>query len=150
MVAATESYALYYFTKNGLNHTEIKILASFPLLVGACAQLAVPWLTKRWPVGTTLICAIAVQSIGIALILHFLLHPGCIWVLVASFMLYWAGGQTSADVDGLNSVIIPSQDFPRYLGRRNIIATLVVLCFYVSCSFLLKEKHPLPCFLRED
>ncbi|MEK6626713.1 MAG: MFS transporter, partial [Bdellovibrionota bacterium] len=141
MVATTESYALYYFTKNGLNHTEIAILASFPLLVGACAQLAVPWLTKRWPVGLTLICAIAVQSIGIALILHFLLHPGPFWVLVASFMLYWAGGQTSGPMwMDWASVIIPSQDFPRYLGRRNIIATLVVLCFYVSCSFLLKEK----------
>ncbi|MBI2520682.1 MAG: MFS transporter [Bdellovibrio sp.] len=141
MVATTESYALYYFTKNGLSHTEIAVLASFPLLVGATAQLAVPWLTKRWPVGVTLICAILVQSIGIALILHFLLYPGPFWLLVASFMLYWAGGQTSAPMwMDWASKIISAQDFPQYLGRRNIIATLVVLCFYVTCSFLLKDK----------
>ncbi|HAZ12252.1 MAG: hypothetical protein A2X86_03355 [Bdellovibrionales bacterium GWA2_49_15] len=142
MVATTESYALYYFTKNGLSHNQIAILASFPLLVGACAQMAVPWLTKRWPVGLTLICAIGVQTVGVGLILHFLLFPGPFWLLVLYFMLYWAGGQTSGPMwMDWAAQIIPFEYFPQYLGRRNIVVTLVVLCFYVTCSFLLKEKN---------
>lgn|GEM_PF-698804 len=141
MVATTESYALFYFTKNGLSPQHLASLATVPILFGAFAQMGLTYAARKIPLGISMLLAIVVQLIGISGILYSVLHPQSFNFLLLALIFYWVGGQTSAPawMDWVSKLVKEDQ-FPHYIGRRNTIVTTIVLCGYVSASFLLKSK----------
>jgi hypothetical protein len=142
MVASSESYALYYFTKKGLGPLEIALMSTLPLLFGAFTQYIIPKLLNDKQIGYGVLACIVAQVLGIGLLIECSRQFSSFPMLLTGLTLYWVGGSTVAPLwlDWVARLCGSSEDFSRYLAKRNTIIILIIMVFYFGFSLLI-DSH---------
>jgi hypothetical protein len=151
MVATSESYALFYFTKQGLGHFQVALMSTIPLLMGASFQFIVPKILKDRYVAYGILASIFTQIIGLGLLVYCAYRPieeFSFPLLLAGLSCYWVGGQTCAPLwlDWVSRLTESKEEFGKYLARRNTISTLLIMVFYFSFSLLIDAHFYIPFF----
>lgn len=141
MVASSESYALYYFTKKGLSDLEVAILSNFPLLCAAFTQLILPRIIRDSKLSLGIIIAYFIQILGLAGLCYSAMVSYTFSLLLLSLVCYWTGGQNSGLfwMDWI-SHYIPSRDFAQFISRRNAIIVATTLLLYLTISVVVRHS----------
>lgn len=139
MVSSTETYAIYYFTKKGISGTELALLTTLPILLGAIGQLIIPRLVKK-NVGSFLLLTHLVQFLGLGLIIYCVLFDSPFLAVLSGLSLYWIGGQNAAPLwlDWVSHHCKKSS-FSSYLGQRNAFVVFATMIFFLLFSLLLEN-----------
>jgi hypothetical protein len=142
MVASSEAYALFYFTKKGLGPIEIALMSTLPLLFGAFTQYLIPKLLSDKQTGVGVLACIVAQILGIALLIECSRDFSSFALLLTGLTLYWVGGATVAPLwlDWVARLCGTNEDFSRFLARRNTVIILIIMVFYFSFSLLIDSN----------
>ncbi|GAB4013879.1 MAG: hypothetical protein Fur0010_11190 [Bdellovibrio sp.] len=140
MVASSESYALYYFTSNGMLDWQVAIASTLPLLFASTLQLFVPRFIKQKHLERGIVFFIGLQLLGlIGIYLSTKIHSPFIPLLI-SLILYWIGGQGVAPLwlDWSTKLSEQSQ-YGVFLSKRNTIITWMAMLCYIMISIPIKK-----------
>lgn len=140
MVSSTESYALYFHAKNGLNGMELGFLATFPVLCASFSQLLLPRIVSNKNLGKALLIALFIQLLSLVGIVYTATIDHAFWPLLVSLCLYWTGGQSTGFfwLD-YTSHFLPQETYSKYLARRNTFVISMTMIFYLIFSYALKQ-----------
>lgn len=141
MVASSESYALYYFTGNGLLDWQIALISTFPLLLASVLQLFVPRIIKQSQIEKGILFFIALQLLGLAGIYLSTKASDPFIPLLFSLIFYWIGGQGVAPLWlDWSSKLSSQSGYGIFLSRRNTIITWVAMFCYIMISIPIKKN----------
>ncbi len=149
MVATSESYALLYFTRQGLGPLEVALMSTLPLLLGAFSQIWIPKILPERALGTGVLASIFTQIVGLGFLVYCTLLPEMNFpLIVAGLSLYWIGGQTCAPLwlDWVGQLTGNQADFSEYLSKRNKLTTIMIMVLYFSFSLLIDSEFQFPFF----
>jgi hypothetical protein len=141
MVATSESYFLYFLTKEGIQGVELGILSTFPIFLASFFLLLAPKFGFVRDLKRGLLTSILVQIIGLFLIWAYSWKEPSFLLALLGLIFYWLGGQFSAPLwldifSGQTNQI----DFGRLMGKRNSFVILCTLIFFIVFSYLLKTS----------
>lgn len=138
MVATAESFALFFFARQGVSATQLAVLSTVPVLVAALFQLAVPRFVSRARLGHGIVVMMALQMLGLFGLIASALVAEHFWLPLAALILYWVGGQCAAPL-WLDWVAqyCPRERFESFFGRRTAVLQVVTLVFFVAFAYLI-------------
>ncbi len=142
MVGCSETFAVYHAVKKGLTSSEVALITTLPILVGALANWITPGLIKQKFIKHALLAAVGIQILGIlGCVLSVDAENYFLWSLI-SLILYMTGGTLASPlwVDWM-SVWLPDDRMSRYLARRNGFTALVTVCSYLAAAFILHRDE---------
>lgn len=131
MVALAESFALFFAVKRGLTPTQVGLISTVPLMLGALGNWLVPQLISDHRLKWGVVGSVLIQIIGVALLVvstqeenHF------VWCF-AALSLYWLGQMTAAPLwmDWISGWL-PQQRFGRFISRRNSFLAFITLALF--------------------
>ena len=143
MVATAESFALFYFARQGISATELAVLSTVPILAAAVLQLIVPRLVSRAHLGAGIVAMMGLQLLGLGGLIAAVLSGDHFWIPLGALVLYWAGGQCAGPL-WLDWVAqyCPREDFERFFGKRTAVLQFVTLFVFIFCAYLIDWGLP--------
>jgi MFS family permease len=142
MIGTAESFAIFFGVEHGLTLSQLALVSTLPILVGAIAQWLVPLFVPQNRLRQTILVSVAVQILGLVG-LFFSVFTGRIFEgLLAALSLYWIGGMIGGPL-WLDWVAgwMPHKSFSRFLSRRNAFASFSTLAAYLVTA-LIVNAHP--------
>lgn len=139
MVATAESFALYFFAKQGISKTDLAVLSTIPVLFAAVGQLLIPRLVPRARLGHGIAGMMLLQLIGLIALIYGALAAEHFWVPLLALSLYWTGGQCAGPlwIDWI-AQYCPRSDFERYFGKRTAIIQVVTLAVFLAFAYFIE------------
>lgn len=137
MVAAIENFIFYYAVQTGVSATELGLIATLPLFVGAVGQYILPALVKEKGLGPFVIITMFIQVFGVfGILLHSLFVLPFLWLLI-SVVLFYLGGMSSSPlwIDWAQN-LVPKRNFRRFIARRSSYTWWLILIFFVGLALL--------------
>lgn len=137
MAATTEAYALYYYSKLDNNLMNIGLLTTIPILCGALTQYLIIKFKIKISNSLGIIFFQFLQLFGLVLIVYNYFTPQ-LWSIFLGMILYWVGGQNSLPFwMDWTSLIIPFEDYGKFLRRRNkLVGSILLITFLASSQWL--------------
>jgi len=147
MVATAESYALYFAILRGLTSTEVAVLTTVPILLGALMNWLMPFLitTRYLKLGVLTCIFLQVMGLGALVLSVDSEHYGIVTFIGLS--LYWMGGMgaTPLWMDWVAGWL-PRDKFGRFYTRRSSILSFVTAVFFVAAGYLIYRSPTLNIF----
>lgn len=139
MMASIENFLFYYAVERGVSATELGLLATMPLALGAIGQYFLPALVTEKGLGPWVIWTMFLQVTGVIGITLHAFFPLPFVFLLISTILFYLGGMSSSPlwIDWAQN-LIPKRNFRYYVARRNSYTWALILIFFVSFALLNK------------
>lgn len=137
MVAAIENFIFYYAVQTGVSATELGLIATLPLFVGAVGQYILPALVKEKGLGPFVIITMFIQVFGVlGILLHSYFSFPFLWLLI-SVILFYTGGMSSSPlwIDWAQN-LVPQRNFRRFIARRSSYTWWLILFFFIGLALL--------------
>ncbi len=141
MVASSESFAIYFAVKNGVNSFQLGLITILPLLFGSLLQWQIPSRVKESALAPSILISLSVQLLGLIGILMF--HGTNDFVqLLLSLILYWSGGLVAIPLwlDWIARYFSPSE-FNAFITKRNKYTLLVTVCTFILMGALIQYNY---------
>jgi len=139
MVASIENFLFYYAVERGVSATELGLLATMPLAIGALGQYFLPSIVTEKGLGPWVIWTMFLQVLGVlAITMHALIPLPFIFLLFGT-ILFYLGGMSSSPlwIDWAQN-LIPKRNFRYFIARRNSYTWALILFFFVGFALLNK------------
>lgn len=138
MVGTAETFALFYAVKQHLNTSQIAIVSTLPILLGALAQWLVPSVVRSHQLKKTMLTFMGLQIAGLGGLFYSFQSAHVYEWIVVSLSLYWIGGLVCGPIwlDWISAWLEP-RSFCRFLSRRNAFVSTMTLMSYVACGLLI-------------
>jgi MFS family permease len=131
MVALAESFALFFAVKRGLTPTQVGLISTVPLMLGALGNWLVPQLISDRKLKWGVVGSVVIQIVGVALLVVATRSENHFAWCFAAMSLYWLGQMTAAPLwmDWISGWL-PQQRFGRFISRRNSFLAFVTLALF--------------------
>jgi predicted MFS family arabinose efflux permease len=139
MVATAESFALYFFARQGISKTDLAVLSTVPVLLAAVAQLLIPRLVPRARLGSGIAAMMLLQLLGLLALIYAAIAADHFWVPLVALSLYWTGGQCAGPlwIDWI-AQYCPRADFERFFGKRTAAIQIVTLAVFLGFAYFIE------------
>ncbi len=140
MVGTAETFALYFSIQRGLDASQIAVISTLPILLGAVGQWLIPCRVPGDKLKLAMQGCLLLQiSALFGFILAFRVVPANYFYLfmLASLSLYWIGGLIAAPLWlDWTAPWLPQRRWGNFLASRNGIIAFMTLLAYVSGAWL--------------
>lgn len=139
MVASIENFLFYYAVDRGVSATELGLLATMPLAIGAIGQYFLPALVTEKGLGPWVIWTMFLQVLGVVGITLHAHLPLSFSFLLFSAILFYLGGMSSSPlwIDWAQN-LIPKRNFRTYVAKRSSYTWFLILAFFIGFALLNK------------
>ncbi len=147
MVGTAETFALFYAVKSQLTTSQIAMLSTLPILLGALAQWIVPNRIPNTSLKNAMLGFMGVQILGLCGLLYSFHTTHIYECLLLALSAYWIGGLVCGPLwlDWISAWLGPAA-FCRYLSRRNGFVSLLTLVGYLGAALVIYRSQSLEIF----
>ncbi|MBN8554580.1 MAG: MFS transporter [Deltaproteobacteria bacterium] len=147
MVGSSETFAFYYAVKRDVTETQLALLTTAPVLLGALCNWLIPYWTKHRHLKGGVLSSVFIQILGLLGLLVSIHLSQPFWTIFISLSLYWMGGLTASPlwIDWISGWL-PHGRFGRFYSRRNGFVAMMTVVTYLLASFLLSGENNISIF----
>lgn len=138
MIGLSEAFAIVWGVKMGLSLSQIGVVSTLPIFIGALAQWIVPPMIPQKHLKLGIQCAHLLQISGLGLLVLLKGNQEIFIQLSIALSLYWIGGMVSGPLwlDWISGWL-PHSKFSRYLARRNSFVAAFTLFSFLMAAVVL-------------
>lgn len=147
MVATAENYALYFAVKRGMTATEVALITTVPVLLGAFMNWLSPLLVSTATLKRGVLSCIGLQVLGLLGLVFSVESEHYFAFTFLSLTLYWMGGMGASPLwmDWVSGWI-PKERFGRFYSRRSSFLSFITMIFFVGAGYFLHRMNSLKAF----
>lgn len=141
MVASSESYALLYLTRRGIDAIDLALVTTLPVLLASLSQLYFPkWFSQK-TLGRGMLIAITIQLLGLIGLWIMTQWNWGARLAILPLSLFWIGGQNTSPLWlDFVSQRIDEDRFSHYLGGRNNFVAAATVVMFILFAYLFGQK----------